>query len=228
MSEQKWLPGTLLGRLDETSRKALLALGVPKTVAAGSPIIREGHRETFVVLLIDAVAKVTAAMADGRPALLSIRMSGDIVGEMSALNEVPRSATVTACRPSAVRVIYRDEFREYMRTRADAAVEIAGTVADRLRWANRRRMDFAAYPVKVRLARVLAEMSAAYGRRGADGIVVSVDLTQAELATLCGAASMSVQKALRELRQANLVETGYRRIVVRDLAVLRELADAAV
>jgi len=69
-------------------------------------------------------------------------------------------------------------------------------------------------------------MSTAYGQRNAEGIVVGVDLTQVELATLCGAATMSVQKALRELRKADLVDTGYRRIVVRDLTTLRAIAES--
>jgi CRP-like cAMP-binding protein len=37
-------------------------------------------------------------MADGRQALLWIRVSGDLIGEISALNGTPRSASATAHR----------------------------------------------------------------------------------------------------------------------------------
>jgi CRP-like cAMP-binding protein len=104
-------------------------------------------------------------------------------------------------------------------------MEIAGIVADRLRWANQRRVDFASYPVKVRLARVLWEIASSYGHRVPSGIVVDIRLTQPELATLCGAADVSLQKALRELRRAKIIDTGYREIVIRDSAALRTVAD---
>ncbi|MDG4827580.1 Crp/Fnr family transcriptional regulator [Asanoa sp. WMMD1127] len=136
-----------------------------------------------------------------------------------------RSATVTTCQSAKIRIIHRDEFRGFLRGNPDAAMEIAGMVADRLRWSNRRRVDFASYPVKVRLARVLWEISIAYGRRNPIGIVVNVRLTQAELATMCGAAEITLQRSIRELRDAGIVDTGYRKVVVRDAPALRRVAE---
>ena len=124
-----------------------------------------------------------------------------------------------------MRIIHRDDFRAFLRGHADAAMAVAGIVADRLRMANRRRVDFASYPVKVRLARILWEIATAYGRRGRDGIVVDIRLTQSELATMCGAAEITLQKALRELRVSGIVDTGYRQVIVRDETALQECAD---
>lgn len=224
MKDPSWPAATLLGRLDEPTRCQLLRLGVNRLVRANEPILHEGRQESHVVVLDDALVKVTVAMTDGRQALLAIRVSGDIVGEISALNGTPRSATVTTCREATIRIIHSNEFRAFLRRCPDAAMEVAGIVADRLRWANRRRVDFAAFPVKVRLARVLWEIAVAYGRRSRAGIVIDIQLTQAELATMCGAAEISLQKALRELRTAATVGTGYRRIIVRDPDALRRTA----
>ncbi|MEJ3746284.1 Crp/Fnr family transcriptional regulator [Actinomycetes bacterium KLBMP 9797] len=225
MRESPWPSSTLLGRLDESARRDLLSLGVQRSTGPSHEILREGLRESHVVILDNALTKVTASMADGRQALLAIRVSGDIIGEISALNGTPRSATVTTCRTSVIRIIHRNEFRAFLRKHPDAAMEVAGIVADRLRWANRRRVDFASCPVRVRLARVLWEIAAAYGRRKHDGIIIDIRLTQAELATLCGAAEITLQKSLRELRDAGIVSTGYRQVVIRDAAALREIAE---
>ncbi|WP_328478323.1 Crp/Fnr family transcriptional regulator [Actinoplanes sp. NBC_00393] len=225
MTEASWLPGTLLSRLDETTRREFLQLGIPRTAAASSVLLQEGVQESHVILLSDGLTKVTAAMTDGRHALLDVRVSGDLVGEISALNGTPRSATVTTCRTSTIRIIHRNDFRAFLRSHPDAAMAIAGIVADRLRLANRRRVDFASYPVKVRLARVLWEISTAYGYRDRDGIVVDIHLTQSELATMCGAAEITLQKAMRELRASGIVGTGYRQVLVRDPAALQHCAD---
>jgi CRP/FNR family cyclic AMP-dependent transcriptional regulator len=225
VAESPWLSGTLLSRLDEPTRREFLQLGVARTAAASRVILQEGKRESHVILLSDGLTKVTAAMTDGRHALLDVRVSGDVVGEISALNGTPRSATVTTCRPSTIRIIHCNDFRAFLRAHPDAAMEMAGIVADRLRMANRRRVDFASYPVKVRLARVLWEIAVAHGYRERDGIVVDVQLTQSELATMCGAAEITLQKAIRELRESGIVDTGYRHVVVRDAAALQLCAD---
>jgi CRP/FNR family transcriptional regulator, cyclic AMP receptor protein len=225
VKDAPWPPNTLLGRLDESARRGLMSLGIQRSTGSSHAILREGVLESHVIVLDNALTKVTVAMADGRQALLAIRVSGDIVGEISALNGTPRSATVTTCRKSTIRIIQRNEFRTFLRSHPDAAMEIAGIVADRLRWANRRRVDFASYPVKVRLARVLWDIASAYGHREREGIVVDIQLTQAELATLCGAAEVSLQKALKDLRDADIIRTGYRQVIVRDASALRECAD---
>jgi len=227
MSTPDYLPTTLLGRLEPAARAELLAAGVRRTVPAGAHILREGARETHIVLLRHALTKVSAHMADGRQALLAIRVSGDLVGEISALNGTPRIASVVAATPAQISIIHRPEFRAFLRKHPDAALEVAGIVADRLRRATRHRVDFASYPVKVRLARVLADISETYGTRVPAGIEIGVPLTQPELAGLCAAAEVSLHKAFRELREAHIVDTGYRRVIVLDPEALRVVADLA-
>ncbi|MFI6825151.1 Crp/Fnr family transcriptional regulator [Micromonospora sp. NPDC050187] len=223
-TEPDWPYGTFLQRLTPAARTALLDLGVRRQVDAGQIVIHEGGRESYLVLLEDGLTKVTAGLPDGRTALLALRIGGDLVGEMSALNGRPRSATITTCGPTRYSVIRPDRFKLYLRDQPDAALELAAMVSDRLRWSNRRRIDFTGYSVKVRVARVVAEMCRTHGRQQRDGVVIDVRLTQPELASICGAAETSIQKALRELRGEGLLDTDYRRITVRDLTGLRRSA----
>lgn len=221
--EAQWPYGTFLERLDPRARAVILRLGVRRQVPAGQILIHQGMRESHLVLLEEGLTKVTAPLPDGRSALLALRVGGDLVGEMSALNNQPRSATITTCGPTRYSVIPRDSFTRFLRDHPEAALELAAMVADRLRWSNRRRVDFTSYAVKIRVARVVAELCRTHGRRCRNGVVIDVRLTQPELATICGAAETSVHKALRELRADNLVDTDYRRITVRDLPRLRDL-----
>lgn len=226
-SDGDWPYGTFLQRLDGPVRAALLASGVRRQVQAGQILIHEGHREAHLVLLEDGLTKVTASLPDGRTALLALRVGGDLVGEMSALNDRPRSATVTTCGPTTYSVIQPGQFKTFLRDHPNAALELAAMVSDRLRWSNRRRIDFSSYPVKIRVARVVADLCRSHGRQERDAVVIDVRLTQPELATICGAAETSIQKALRELRAEGLVETDYRRITVRDLGTLHRCGQIA-
>jgi CRP-like cAMP-binding protein len=160
-------------------------------------LLWQGASGSHVVLLRQGFAKVTVNTAGGREALLGLRVAGDLVGEMSALNRQPRSATVTSCTPGRVSLIQKPELRAFLVRYPWAALELTGMVADRLRAANQFRIEFTAYPAAVRLSRVIAKIALSYGRRTPDGLVVGVGLTQVELASLCGAAEVTIQKALR-------------------------------
>lgn len=89
LSDGEWPYGTFLQRLAPPVRMTLLGLGVRRQVPAGQIVIHEGIRESHLVLLEEGLTKVTASLPDGRSALLSLRVGGDLVGEMSALNNAP-------------------------------------------------------------------------------------------------------------------------------------------
>ncbi|WP_246002109.1 Crp/Fnr family transcriptional regulator [Allorhizocola rhizosphaerae] len=219
-----WPPGTYLHRLSPAARDPLLGLGSRRRAAPGDTLLHQGVPENHVILLHAGITKVTVLTSGGSESLLAIRVTGDLLGEMSALNDRPRSATVTACTATTYSVIPRAHFQTYLVKWPEAALALAGVVADRLRWANEFRVEFTAYPAKVRIARVLKKIALAYGRRTRAGIEIGFELTQLELASLCGTAEVTVQKTLRDLRHAGLIITGYRSITVVDLDGLRHAA----
>jgi CRP-like cAMP-binding protein len=220
-----WAPGTFLGSLPPATVSELVGLSVRRQFAAGRTIMREGGRDTHVVLLISGFVKVTTAV-EGFETLLGIRLPGEVIGEIGALTGDPRSATVTACGRVTAGLIARADFEAFLRRRPDVATLVTATVARQLRWANRRRTDFAAFPAHIRLARLLVEIADVCGRERPDGSVeIAVPLSQPELAAMIAIAQATVQKAVHELRERKLIGTGYRRIVIVDPDRLRMLAD---
>ncbi|MEU2738214.1 Crp/Fnr family transcriptional regulator [Streptomyces sp. NPDC007095] len=225
---EEWPARSLLGRLSPPARRELLELGTEVRFDLDAVLLRQGMNDQHVLLLLSGCTKVSAIVENGETSLLAIRAVGDTVGEMAAMDgSAPRSATVTACGPLTARVVSDVALRELLARRPEVSMALTAVLADRLRWANRRRLDFRGYPAKVRLARVLVELSVSYGAPRADGVVIDVRLTQQELATLVGAAETTVHKVLRELRDEGLLETGYRATVIRNLPRLSRLADLA-
>ncbi|MEU0553236.1 Crp/Fnr family transcriptional regulator [Dactylosporangium sp. NPDC006015] len=220
-----WAPGTFLHRLASPARDQLRAMAPRRRVEPGTVLISQGAIEHHVLLLHSGISKITALTSDGVESLLAIRVNGDLIGEMSALNDLPRSATATACTPLVYSVIRRPQLRAFLEQEPNAALALAGMVADRLRWANQFRVDFTAYSAKVRVARVLVKMALAYGRRTPAGLEIGFELTQSELASLCGAAEVTVQKSLRDFRRTGSIVTGYRTVTVLDLDGLRRAAE---
>lgn len=216
-----WRPPTFLGRVGPAVTKRLLTSGRMRQYRKGERLLHEGGLDSHVVLLLRGLVKVTSA-ASGRETLLAVRVPGDILGEGAAMTGRPRAASVTACGRVDACLVSGEAFRQVMREEPEVVHHLTALVTERLAFANRRRLDFA-YPVRVRLARVLADLAVTCGWPE-DGVIV-VPLSQRELATLIGAGEDTVQKAARRLRAAGLIETAYGCVTILDLAGLRDVTD---
>jgi CRP-like cAMP-binding protein len=219
-----WPAGTYLDTLGPAARTALLDVGAPRTFRRGEVMMREGDRSDHVVLLLQALVKVTQHLDNGRVALLNIKVGGDVVGEMAFLSGEPRSATVTACVDARARVVPAAQFQHYLAEFPDANLALTRMIMNTLRWNQQRRVDFNGYPASVRLARVLDHLADAYGRPGPGGVSLRLGLTQGELGSLVGVEEDTARRELRALRDRGVISMGYRAITVVDRDVLRGMA----
>ncbi len=222
--EWAWPPSSLFGGLAPAGRDQMLALGARVWYEADRVLIRESEQTSYVLILLDGVVKVTGRTYDGRDALLTVRMGGDLVGELAAVDGQPRSATVTTCGPVAARVVTRGDFLDCLRRNPGIAHAFEASIVTKLRTANTHRIDFIGCDAATRVARVLHQVAMLYGERSGGGAVIRWPITQPELAALCGAAEPTVHKALRGLRETGVISTGYRTIRIENLAHLSRIA----
>lgn len=221
----RWPEGSVLGSLPGTAREGLLALGTPREFALGSTLIMEGDTSTDVIVLIDGWVKVVGVTDEGGRALLALRAGGDVVGEQSALEGQPRSASVISAGVTVAHVISQRDFLRFLDSSPATTLAVSRALSAKLRWSTRRRIDFSGLPVRVRLARVLSELARLHGQPVTTGIEFGYSLTQPELAEMVGASEPSVHKTLRQFRGAGVIATGYRRLVICDLLALDTIAE---
>ena len=86
-------PMSFLDSLSDSAREALSAFGTTRTVPAGTAFLLEGEGAQRVWVVLSGLVKVTSLHPDGNELLLAIRGPGELIGELSALDDQPRSAT---------------------------------------------------------------------------------------------------------------------------------------
>ncbi len=99
---------------------------------AGEVIIKEDDLGDAVYILESGRAQVTKTLGEAQVHLGFIE-AGEPFGEMSMIDDKPRSATVTALEETRVREIHRNDFLESLQTDPDTAVAILRVLFERLR-----------------------------------------------------------------------------------------------
>lgn len=191
------------------------------TFQPGQFVIRQGERGQHAAVVLTGCVKIVVNTEFGRDVLVALSGSGELFGELAALDGASRSANVIACRPTTARVVPGRELGEFLHRNSHVALAVARTVAERLRRSDLRCVDLIACPAPTRVGRVLADVAATHGQRGEYGWELGVPLNQNEIASLAGVALSTVEKTLHELQSAEVLSRHYRRIVITDLAALR-------
>jgi len=212
-----------LAELEADERADLEQLGAVRRYRRGDVLFHQGDDAGAVVVLRDGHVKATM-LNDGREVILAFPGPGELLGELSAVDGEPRSATVRAVDEVEALVIPGSAFRGYLERRPRVALVLLRGVAERLRAADRQRVDYAVNDVVVRVAGRLVELCDRFGSEDGEGIDIGLAITQDELAAWAGASREAVAKAMALLRTLGWVQTERRRIHVLDLPALRRYA----
>ena len=207
---------------DET--EALRAVSVERAYGAGVTLIHQADEGGPVVVLVSGRVKIAVITHAGRESIVAVRGTGDLVGELAAIDDGPRSTMVTTLEPVEALVVPRSEFAALLERHPRIALVILRTVARRLRYADIQQAQYATHDVVGRLAHRLVELCERFGVQSEDGIELTMPFSQEELAGWVGASREAVSKAFHTLRSLHVVETGRRRVIVRDLDALRRHA----
>jgi CRP-like cAMP-binding protein len=205
---------------------SLIARGSPRVFARGEVLVGEGADASHVYVLIDGRVKVTRDEADGTEVLLAIRGAGEIIGEMSVLDEGVASATVTALRPCTTRRLLAPEFMEFVE-RSGLALPMLRHATARRHESEQVRIELSTLPVERRLVRTLVRLLDAMGVPTDEGVAVDLGVPQEDLARAIGASRSQVAAGLRRLRAEGILSTGWRRVVVRQPDRLRAIDHSA-
>ncbi|MGZ4203415.1 MAG: Crp/Fnr family transcriptional regulator [Thermoleophilaceae bacterium] len=212
-----------LEHLTAEEQASLRSRAVNRRFARGATIMHQGEAPGRVLVIERGRAKITAVTDDGSEVVLAFRGPGELLGELSALGGEPRLATVRALEPLDALALSAGDFDAFLESNPRVALVILRVVIARLRQADRQQIEMASYQTLGRVSLRLVELAERFGEPVDGGLLITLPITQDELAGWAGASREATSKALRDLRELGLVETRRRNITVRDLDALRKL-----
>ncbi len=187
--------------------------------AAGSVIQQQGDEIDGFWLVEAGAVSICRYGPDGTVTVYAVLGPGDLFGELAHFTSVSRQVDALAETDAALIRIDAAMIDRLLQQQPDFARWLLKSLGHQLRIALDRIEGDRLLSAEARVARVLADMV----RR--DG--PALQTTQEALANHVGVSRVTVGQILGRLAQSSVIELGYRRIVVIDLAGLNERAASA-
>lgn len=163
--------------------------------------------------------KVVLIGEDGREVILSVLSEGDFFGEMSLIDDEPRSAHVIAMKDSRLLVLRRDDFQQQIQLLPSIALKVLKVLVGRLRRADAKIGGLVLLDVNGRVAKLLLDLGDESG-----GPHITRKLTHHTIAQMIGSSRETVSRAMRELTDRGLIDVSRREITIKNRDGLATLA----
>lgn len=120
--------------LDTTDLEALIAVMERKTYATGEVLFERGDAGESMVQIISGSIRIYTEDAQGNEITIVVRGEGEVVGELTLLDHLPRSASAAAAEPTDVLVLDRDHFLDFLKDRPTVGFQMMQTLTGRIRY----------------------------------------------------------------------------------------------
>jgi CRP/FNR family cyclic AMP-dependent transcriptional regulator len=198
------LPERLLAKLFETAN--------PVRLRSDEVLFLAGDAGDGCYRVEDGLLKVTMVSRSGSERILAFLGPGHIVGELSIIDGLPRSASVVAVRPTSLSYLSRAAFEEFARKHPEIYKSLVTLLAARLRETDGTIAVGSFLPLRGRVACALLELAEDFGQDvGSGRIVIRQKFGQSDLAAMAGIARENVSRILNDWKRRKLISrlSGY-------------------
>jgi CRP/FNR family transcriptional regulator/CRP/FNR family cyclic AMP-dependent transcriptional regulator len=163
-------------------------------------------------VICEGRVQVSKLSDDGREKILEFFEKGAFFGEMSLLDDAPRSASVRALTDTRILALSRSDFLAVMRRSPDVAMAVVQELARRLRSTDQHASALSFQRVKERTQGLLQRL--AKDECGQEGHRITPIVTHQQIADMVGTSRETVTRALKGLKQEGwLAQEGKRYVV---------------
>jgi CRP/FNR family cyclic AMP-dependent transcriptional regulator len=186
-----------------------------------SVILFEDDPGDALYIVSTGQVKVVLIGEDGREVILSVLGDGDFFGEMSLIDDEPRSAHVIAMKDSQLLVLRRDDFQARLEEQPKIALKLLRVLVQRLRRADEKIGGLVLLDVNGRVAQLLLDLAEESG-----GPRITRRLTHHTIAQMIGSSRETVSRAMRELVERGTIDVSRREITIKNADALRTMTGA--
>ena len=196
-----------------------------RRAAKDTTLFSPGDTSDAMYVVQSGRVRIWTVSASGHEITLNVLQPGDVFGEIGLLDGSERTAGASALDAADLLTISRRTFDDALDRDPQLARNAIALLCERLRWVSARMEDSALRNAPERLSRIMVHLCNDHGVEGPQGLELSVDLTQGELAQWAHMSRETLNKIIRRWSDEGLLLLSPGKITVRDRDKLLEIAE---
>jgi CRP/FNR family cyclic AMP-dependent transcriptional regulator len=173
---------------------------------AGRNVLTIEQPGEAVYIILHGTVKIHIEQGE-RDVIISILGAGDLLGEMSLIDSVGRSASAVTLEDSLMLWMDKVTFSYILDNFTPVARNLVRILSSRVRLSDQLIQALATLDVNGRVARQLLAFAEKYGREKDGATRIRIVLTQSDIADLVGASRKRVNQAIVLFKERGLIDT---------------------
>jgi CRP-like cAMP-binding protein len=178
-------------------------------------LIEEDTGSTMFIILKGSV-KITRISEDGREVILSILNEGDFFGEMSILDDEPRSANAVTLENCQLLVIHRKDFFQMLNDYPQITINLLKEFAHRLRRGDSQIKSLSLQDAVSKVASTLLRIADDSGTIYKGQVTITNLPHQHNLASMAGTSRETISRAIGTLTKLSYLKKEGGRLTILD------------
>jgi CRP/FNR family cyclic AMP-dependent transcriptional regulator len=196
-----------------------------KSFEVGEHVFTPTYRGEVFFLLLEGRVRIYRLEAR-QEVTISVLEAGEMFGEAAFTTREGKGSYAQAIGASKIAFLNRSTFYRLIQSEPELGIRAIELLGERLSFYEQRIADMGLKKVPARLASLILQLVEAEGIvTGKGRYRLSTHYTHEQLALMVGAKRVAVSRAMKGLREAGAVETGRRRIVIKDAEALGRIAN---
>lgn len=196
-----------------------------RSFAKGESLFSEGEPATGFYLLADGGIKLCKISPDGREKVLHFVHPGETFAEAAFFGDGRYPAEARAIEKGEAVFFPREAFMGLLERNPQFALNLIVSLSLLLRRFARQIEELSFAEVPARLASYLCELIDRKSTSFQGKTYLDLEMKKGELASRLGTVSETLSRTLRKLKEERIIDVEGSRVIVYDLARLKELAN---
>jgi CRP-like cAMP-binding protein len=197
-----------------------------QNIKAGSVLFQEKDPAQYVFLLLKGSISLGRVHLRGKDFILKILNDQELIVEYQLFKPSPHyqfyAKTMTDCEMIFIK---KEQFEEFIKNDPEAMSALVAWLSTGYLKAQMKCQDLIMNGKKGGLYSILIRLSNSYGIKTEDGILIDLPLTHQELANLTYGTREVIQRALKDLREKEIITYDYQKLTIKKLNYLKEEVD---
>lgn len=216
---------SVLTDLPEDDLKILTAHKTEQVYKKGEIIFREGAYPAGIFYVTEGKVKKYKLDNTGHEHIIYVANTGELLGYHAILSEDRYPDSAAVLEETSVAFIPKGDFLQTLQQSEVLSRRLLKTLSHEFAVLANSLSMFAQKSVRERLALQLVVMREKYKTNFHPGMPVEINMSRDDLASLVGTARENVVRVLSEFKEAGILETKGRKIIVLDVNKLIKIAD---